>query len=124
MFRPCPSYPGFSANKLGEILRDNKHIDQSHDKHSGYLKIRTYVNGEFRALKCHLLVADAFLGPRPPNKTVDHLNRRRDDNRLENLRYATILEQNRNRRFASKNKAGYGSGTFLDLLSSRVPLSG
>ena len=50
----------------------------------------------------HRLVAEAFIGPRPDDHTVDHINRVRDDNRVENLRYATASEQNLNRVFKRK----------------------
>ena len=37
----------------------------------------------------HHLVAEAFLGPRPPNMQINHLNGNKHDNRVENMEYCT-----------------------------------
>lgn len=43
------------------------------------------------------LIAETFI-PNPENKpTVDHINRNRSDNRLENLRWYTYVEQQTNK---------------------------
>jgi NUMOD4 motif/HNH endonuclease len=47
------------------------------------------VMGNVGSKKVHSLVALAFIGPRPPDKEVRHLNGIPVDNRLENLEYAT-----------------------------------
>ena len=45
----------------------------------------------------HRLIANAWI-PNPHNKpTIDHINRNRLDNRIENLRWATHKEQAENR---------------------------
>jgi hypothetical protein len=45
----------------------------------------------------HRMVMDAFVGPCPEDMTVDHIDRDRQNNALENLRYATKSEQDENR---------------------------
>lgn len=42
-----------------------------------------------------------------PKNHIDHINGRRDDNCLSNLRDVTKLENNKNRRLSSNNKTGY-----------------
>lgn len=60
---------------------------------NGYMYIRVH-NKRYRV---HRLVAEAFID-NPCNKpTVDHINRQRDDNSAENLRWATVEEQRENR---------------------------
>jgi len=53
-------------------------------------------NGKEKTIKVHRLLALAFI-PNPDNKPcVDHINRKRDDNRLCNLRWVTHCENMQN----------------------------
>lgn len=59
------------------------------------VRLRTDI-GVTKTYSIHRLVAQAFI-PNPENKpTVDHINRDRLDNRVENLRWATYTEQRGN----------------------------
>lgn len=53
------------------------------------------VNGERIQAYAHRLVAEAFIGPLPDGKEVDHLNSKKDDNRASNLTYVTPKENTR-----------------------------
>lgn len=54
----------------------------------------------------HILVAWAFLGePETSKHTVDHIDRQRSNNAVENLRYATAKEQAKNRRIVKRKRA-------------------
>lgn len=56
---------------------------------AGYLKVSLRKDGKTRTVGLHVLVAEAFLGPRPPRHDVAHNNSNPLDNRLTNLRYDT-----------------------------------
>lgn len=67
-----------------------RRITQKTDR-DGYKLV--HLGSKNQNLKVHRLVAEAFI-PNPDKKlTVDHINRDRLDNRVENLRWATSKEQ-------------------------------
>lgn len=56
----------------------------------GYFGITLHANGKRREATVHMLVAEAFLGPRPsPLHEVNHINAVKPDNRVENLEWVT-----------------------------------
>ena len=61
-----------------------------------YLKVcLTLEKHRHKTILVHKLVTTAFIGPRPEDKEVRHLNGDGTDNRLENLRYGTKSENRR-----------------------------
>ena len=62
----------------------------------GYIIVDLTKNNKGKKLKVHRLVAEAFI-PNPEDKPfIDHINTIRDDNRVENLRWATHKENMNN----------------------------
>ena len=56
----------------------------------------------------HVSVAAAFLGEKPEGYEVDHINERRNDNRVSNLQYLTVAE-NRSKRTPKRGEASHFS---------------
>ena len=97
----CEDYPHELRRK-----GTTKTLKLSFHKRTGYLQV--HLNGKF--YNHHRLVALQFIpNDDPAHKIfVDHINHDRTDNRIENLRWVTASENNRNK--ASSNGRHY---TFL-----------
>ena len=97
-WRESPIFPNeYLVSSDGRVFsrRSNREIRPTHDKF-GYLYFVLCVDRNRVTVKAHRLVALAYL-PNPNSKpTVDHINGIRDDNRVENLRWATNKEQTNN----------------------------
>lgn len=94
------STEGEIRNKRGMILKQHLHKDR------GYLQITITMDSKWVQHYPHRLVATAFL-PNPDNLAeVDHINRIRTDNRVENLRWVTRSDNcmNKGCRVDSKSK--------------------
>ncbi len=61
--------------------------------HGGYLIAVLWLDGKATQATVHSLVAEAFIGPRPEGKQVNHRNAVKTDNCPENLEYVTRAEQ-------------------------------
>lgn len=80
--------------KVGQIL-NTKSSD-------GYLHTR--INR--KPIRLHRL-AWIYVYGEIPNGTIDHINRKRDDNRIENLRLCKFEQNLQNKNFYKNNTSGY-----------------
>lgn len=100
-FKIIPEFPQYKISNLGSVLSckfKNKRIMKLGVMNNGYnFVILRKKNKAFNRL-IHRLVLEAFVGPCPDGCEADHINRIRDDNRLENLRWVTPEENNKNRK--------------------------
>lgn len=72
---------------------------------SGYRKVGLRVDGKFVQFYTHQIVWALHYGEWP-ERSIDHINGNRGDNRVDNLRLASALENNMNRRRSVTNRAG------------------
>lgn len=113
-WRVIASHPEYEVSNTGEVRRGGKVLKGVAMK-IGYIKVAL---GRKHQIFAHRLVAEAFI-PNPEDKReVDHINRIRHDNRVENLRWATPAENQANIGVQTNNKLGhknicYARGKFL-----------
>ena len=98
--------PGYSDYEIGHEWphfvrrRDNKRVVSGFINDAGYLTLNL-VNDENKrkAVKKHIILAKMFINNDDPlHKTyVDHIDRNRTNNRIENLRWVTPRENSINR---------------------------
>lgn len=111
-WRDIKGYEGlYQVSNLGRIKSLNHYIEATkghpqlykgrllknwvHPK-THYMVTDLFKDGIRKHVKTHRLVAEAFI-PNPDNKPfIDHINRDRLDNRVENLRWVTKTENMNN----------------------------
>lgn len=106
-WKDIPSYEGcFQISNMGNIRSLDRIINSNHGTkrknkgrvlkiqkdRQGYEKICLQCNNNQQTFKVHRLVAMAFLENKENKKTVNHINGIKNDNRLENLEWATYSE--------------------------------
>ena len=79
----------YSCDIKGQELKTRKDKD-------GYLRFNTTVDGKHITVLVHRLMASTFLGKCPKGLVVDHADRDKTNNRIENLRYASHATNVRN----------------------------
>lgn len=60
------------------------------------LRVRRNKKTKRRATYIHTLVCETFIGERPNGYVIDHIDRNKHNNRVDNLRYVTIKENREN----------------------------
>lgn len=91
-----PNYEPYQISNKGVVRGYGKRIMKPYLDPQGYYSFKLRQDGKYIKKYLHCLLAESFL-PNPFNKErVDHINRNRIDNRLENLRWCTATENNWN----------------------------
>jgi len=117
IWKDIPGYGGhYEASSLGRIRVKPRVVVRPHSRTGelkefsypgrelslnkstgGYMKVTIVFGGKTVSINSRILVAEAFHGARPDGLVVCHCNGISNDNRPENLRWDTPLENNRDR---------------------------
>lgn len=112
IWKPCPRHPGYEVSDHGRVRSVSREIlGMRHGKmttirRAGVMLKQTKGSGGYptvgpygeRPVLVHALVCEAFHGPRPDGYQVAHGDGSRDNNRADNLRWATPSENNLDKR--------------------------
>lgn len=130
-YRAIPDLPGYRIGSDGSVWscwakrgRGNLYGSESYisdawkplklfvDK-DGYRFVSLRRNGRYHKWRVHRLVLVAFVGPCPEGMNGAHNNGRPDDNRLENLRWATHLDNCHDKELHGTDQRGERHGCSL-----------
>jgi hypothetical protein len=108
-WKPLPGFNAYEVSDLGNVRRVSsgkgtramRHLKPSVD-HGGRMVFNARKDGKTQQWKVHRAVMLAFKGECPSGREVAHLDGNQKNNRLENLMYATPVENNR-------HKTGHGT---------------
>ncbi len=109
-WKDIENYPNYQVSNLGRIkskerytkqrngmnLRKEKLLTLQKD-HKGYLYVRLYNNNGWKYFKVHILVAKAFIPNLLNEPTIDHIDRNKENNKIDNLRWASHTVQASNK---------------------------
>lgn len=87
--RPWPEDPRYLVGEDGSIIGPRGHALRPWTIDTGYLQVHTCTGSVRRARTVHIMVCEAFHGPRPGGMEVAHGNGVKTDCRAENLSWKT-----------------------------------
>jgi hypothetical protein len=108
-WRKINNFPDYEVSSLGRVKslkRGTEKVMTLKNHYKGYKYIKFCQDGKQICKKVHRLVAEAFIPNLEEKREVDHINHIKDDNRVENLRWATASENQVNKDFPP-NKSGH-----------------
>lgn len=93
-WKVIPQFPDYEASTFGNIRSKATNKLLKHNVNGGYCQFHLYRDKERFPAKVHRVVAETFI-PNPEDKpVVNHLDKNRENNRVDNLEWATVLENN------------------------------
>lgn len=113
-YRIIKNFENYSVSNLGNVRNDKTgRILKLCKNHYGYFHIGLSKNNKEYKFLVHRLVGLTFI-PNPSNKpTIDHIDCNPTNNNVNNLRWASRLEQQYNKQISINNTSGF-KGVYFD----------
>ena len=88
----------YEINRCGKIRNcKSKRKLKTWKNNQGYYIVGVSIKGKVSFKTIHSLVAEAWIGEKPNNYEIDHIDKNKTNNDYTNLRYVTHSENNLNR---------------------------
>ena len=118
-YKLIEGFENYSVSNLGNV-KNNKtgRVKVATVYKCGYIRVFMLMNKQKYATTAHILVAKAFI-ENPENKPcVDHIDNDKSNNNVNNLRWATLSE-NQHNRSVNKNSSSNAKGVSYHKLSQK-----
>lgn len=102
-----PSVPSCLRNKVTRSSRQPKDTMQGSLTNKGYWRVQH----QKKTIYQHRIVWELWFGPIPEGKVIDHIDRDKSNNKIENLRLVTNQENMTNQ--PQRTKSGY-KGVYIN----------
>ena len=111
-FKTIKYYENYSVSNFGNVMNNKTgRIFKPIEGKDGYFRVNLYANN-IKSMYIHRLVAEAYLKNPEEKICVDHINNNKQNNTVENLRWATNSENCMNSKIPKNNTSGFKGVTF------------
>ena len=113
IWRPIEGYPNYVISSKGNVKNVvTKRILKPVKSKKGYYNVNLHNKGEGKKMQIHRLVALTFFQNLENKPFVDHKNNIKTDNSVNNLRFATNIENCQNQSIAKNNTSNVKGVSF------------
>jgi len=112
-YKTIDDFENYEVSNLGNVRnkKTGRILKQRFDKY-GYCRVNLYNDKKMTVKKIHQIVANAFI-ENPENKPIiDHIDGDKLNNNVENLRFATNIENSHNSKIPKNNTSSVKGVSF------------